>query len=242
MAPRLNPQFSASKNGGIHLLVATESPMDCQLLKNTLRGFRLGVSHVSSAVTLPQVLDAVRQDKIDLALISDHFDDGEHNGLQVVEYLFLSYPKIRSVLLVTSTNRDLILEAFRSGARGVFCRVQPIQTLAKCIRVVHQGQIWANSDYLEIILQALIRTKPRRVLSAVGDSVLTKREQEVAVLLADGLSNREIAKQLGLSQHTVNNYLFKSYEKLGISSRVEMVLYVLSQRQEHDYPHVIVRP
>jgi DNA-binding NarL/FixJ family response regulator len=64
-----------------------------------------------------------------------------------------------------------------------------------------------------------------------GRRLLTKREDEVVKLVADGLSNRHVAQKLGLTEHTVSNYLFRIYEKLGISSRVELVLYALKQRQ-----------
>jgi DNA-binding CsgD family transcriptional regulator len=56
-------------------------------------------------------------------------------------------------------------------------------------------------------------------------------EDEVVKLVADGLSNRNVAQKLGLTEHTVSNYLFRIYEKLGISSRVELVLYALKQKQ-----------
>ena len=61
--------------------------------------------------------------------------------------------------------------------------------------------------------------------------MLTKREDEVVKLVADGLSNRNVAQKLGLTEHTVSNYLFRIYEQLGISSRVELVLYALKQTQ-----------
>ena len=64
-----------------------------------------------------------------------------------------------------------------------------------------------------------------------GRRLLTKREDDVVKLVADGLSNRNVAHKLGLTEHTVSNYLFRIYEKLGISSRVELVLYALKQRQ-----------
>jgi DNA-binding NarL/FixJ family response regulator len=63
---------------------------------------------------------------------------------------------------------------------------------------------------------------------------LAKREQEVAKLVAEGLNNRDIAQKLGLSEHTVSNYLFRIYEKLGISGRVELVLYIVRQEQPHE--------
>ena len=66
-----------------------------------------------------------------------------------------------------------------------------------------------------------------QVLSACGDKLLTSREEQVVALVADGLSNRNIATELGLSEHTVKKYLFRIFEKLGISNRVELVLYAV---------------
>jgi DNA-binding NarL/FixJ family response regulator len=68
-----------------------------------------------------------------------------------------------------------------------------------------------------------------RVLSLNGEKLLTSREEQVVALVADGLSNRDVASELGLSEHTVKKYLFRIFEKLGISSRVELVLYALNQ-------------
>ena len=65
-----------------------------------------------------------------------------------------------------------------------------------------------------------------------GQTLLTKREDDGVNLVVDGLSNREVAQKLGLTEHTVSNYLFRIYEKLGISTRVELVLYALRQKQQ----------
>jgi len=65
-----------------------------------------------------------------------------------------------------------------------------------------------------------------------GQTLLTKREDDVVNLVVDGLSNRETVQKLGLTEHTVSNYLFRIYEKLGISTRVELVLYALRQKQQ----------
>jgi len=64
-------------------------------------------------------------------------------------------------------------------------------------------------------------------MSANGEKLLTSREEQVVALVADGLSNRDVASELGLSEHTVKKYLFRIFEKLGISSRVELALYAL---------------
>src|SRR2546426_695044 len=126
----------------------------------------------------------------------------------------------------------LVVDAFRAGARGVFCRAEPFESLCKCIKAVHTGQVWANSTQLQLILGALVKAAPLRVVSANGMSLLAKRETEVVGLVAEGLTNREVAVKLGLSEHTISNYLFRIYNKLGISSRVELVLYVMRQREQ----------
>lgn len=111
----------------------------------------------------------------------------------------------------------------------MFCRAEPLQTLSKCIHAVHQGQIWANSSQLRSVLEAFANATPLSVTNAQGRSLLTKREMDVVTLVVDGASNRDVAAKLGLTEHTVSNYLFRIYEKLGISSRVELVLYSLKR-------------
>jgi DNA-binding CsgD family transcriptional regulator len=71
-----------------------------------------------------------------------------------------------------------------------------------------------------------------RLLDSRGQAILSKREQEVVACVAEGLSNREIASRLKLTEHTVKNYLFRIFDKLGVSSRVEVVLYVFRLRKD----------
>jgi len=207
--------------------------MGCQLLQEGLKRAQLGLGEIHSAGTVHQVLTLCGIHPVDVALISEDLQDGPHKGVEAVELLRKSHPNIRSVVLVRKIRRELTLDAFRSGAKGVFCRTEPMETLGKCILAVHKGQVWADSEQMEVILQALVEVKPMRVTNLQGVCLLTKREEQVATLVSDGLTNREVAKRLGLSEHTVSNYLFKIYEKLGLSSRVEFVLYILGRRQQH---------
>jgi DNA-binding NarL/FixJ family response regulator len=224
---------SSPRGESIRVLIAEDTPMGCQLLKDGLKRSRLGLGEIYCAGTLNQISALSSLHSIDVALISEDLQDGAHKGLEAVELLRKDHPLIRSVVMVRKIRREVTLEAFRSGAKGVFCRMEPIETLGKCILAVHKRQVWADSEQLEVILQALVDVKPMRVTNLLGTCLLTRREEQVATLVADGLTNREVANKLGLSEHTVSNYLFKIYEKLGISSRVEFVLYILGRRQQN---------
>jgi two-component system, NarL family, nitrate/nitrite response regulator NarL len=225
---------------GHRILVAEDTAMGCQLLKDGLRRARLGSVEILSAVTSSQVVDLCVQHAVDVALISEDLQDGTSKGLEAIDLLRRTRPSIRCVLLVKKIRPEVILEAFRNGAKGVFCRKEPIQLLGKCILAVRGGQIWADSEQLEVLLKALVESKPVRVTNFKGASLLTKREDQVAALVGEGLTNREIAKRLGLTEHTVSNYLFKIYDKLGVSSRVEFILYVsgLKQNQPNIEPPI----
>src|SRR5579864_4773557 len=119
-------------------------------------------------------------------------------------------------------------ETFRfRGFRGI-CRSTAIPLLCKCIAAVHQGQIWANSEELGFVLAALPADVPSQ-LDAKRLMPLSSREKQVVHCLVEGLTNREIAQMLAISQHTVKNYVYKIFEKLGVSNRVELVFQVLSK-------------
>jgi DNA-binding NarL/FixJ family response regulator len=146
-----------------------------------------------------------------------------------VRRLHLSHPHIAKVLVLDKSNRDSVVNAFRSGVKGLFCFSDyPFRLLCKCIQSVHQGQVWANSEQLQYLVEIVTQVPSLLMVNARGEKLLTPREEQVVALVADGLSNREVARELGLSEHTVKKYLFHIFDKLGISSRVELVLYAVS--------------
>ncbi|HTV58557.1 MAG TPA: response regulator transcription factor [Verrucomicrobiae bacterium] len=204
--------------------------MNCELIESASRSRRSRVSVVGSAVDSGRALELVKQMQPDVAVISAHLADGPLTGFRLLRALHALGLKTRAILLLDVRERDRIVEVFRCGAHGVVIRDEPLETLFKCIHAVHQGQVWANSQQLEYVLSALGDAMPVRIQDSKGAVLLSKREEEVVRLVAEGLTNREIGKELKLSQHTVRNYLFRIFEKLGISSRVELVLYCLQSR------------
>ena len=101
-------------------------------------------------------------------------------------------------------------------------------------QVLAQGlrrQIWANCEQISTLVEALASSHNIRAVDAKGLNLLSKRETEVVRGVAQGLSNREIAERLKLSQHTIKNCLFRIFDKLGVSSRVELLFMTLSQER-----------
>lgn len=184
---------------------------------------------VGSAATVGELLQLFERRQAAVALISATLQDGNLSGLALLPQLREQYWEVRLVLMVDHPEPELVVQAFRAGARGIFTRYDsPFDALRKCIACVDSGQIWANAWQLNCLVDAVAQAPAVRLVNAKGASLLSKREEEVVRLVAEGLSNQEIAQQLRLSNHTVKNHLFHIFDKLGISSRVELVLYAVS--------------
>jgi DNA-binding NarL/FixJ family response regulator len=169
----------------------------------------------------------------DVALISATLEEGPLSGLSVLSKLQGEYPHLRLILLMDRSEPDVVAQAFHSGVRGVFARSeQNFKGLCKCVRCVHMGQIWASTQHIEQLVNALRQAPRLQVANSAGISLLCKREEDVVSLVAAGMSNREISVHLGLSEHTVKNYLFRIFDKLGVSSRTELVLRAVSSSKE----------
>jgi DNA-binding NarL/FixJ family response regulator len=204
----------------IRVLVADDTRLHTTLLADAMRrdgGFEVIGSDSHELIARPHLHN------IDVLLLSSELDGQPGSGFEVLRKLRQQHPDCRAVMLLDSSKSESVLEAFRAGARGVLSRQESVEVLSKCVRSVHQGQIWADSQQMALLLQALVSSRSVPTAHAQGMGQLSKRELEIVDSVAQGWSNRKIADRLGLSQHTVKNYLFKVFEKLGVSSRVELL-------------------
>ena len=215
----------------INILILEADQMNCQLVTSALRPRRYRVAVVASTVESERARKLLKEMQPDVAIISARLQAGPEEGFSLLRELRTARAPTRAIMLLDTRERDLVTEAFRYGAHGVIFRDEPLETLCKCIHAVHNGQVWANSQQLGYLLDALSTSMPIHLHDAQGINMLSKREEDVVRLVADGMTNREISVELRLSEHTVRNYLFKVFEKLGISNRVELVLYCVHQRQ-----------
>jgi DNA-binding NarL/FixJ family response regulator len=226
----------AEPSPAVSVFVADASRMSCELMAAALRRSRYRLTMVGYAIDSVGVRAGFGENEADIAVISAHLRDGVSAGFNVTREIRASYPKTGVIMLLDSIQGTMAVEAFRAGARGILSREEPFEVLCKCIHAVYQGQVWANSKELHFVLDALARTPSVHKINghgSKGPSLLTKRETGVVQLVAEGLTNRDISQQLNLSEHTVRNYLFRIFNKVGISSRLELALYDINRRDNH---------
>jgi DNA-binding NarL/FixJ family response regulator len=206
--------------------------MGCQLLSRMLESsaYQILVVAASDESSLKPELAAC---EADVALICVNTGDGPGTRIKLLREIRQTKPSVRCVMLLEVCDREQVIEAFGSGAMGVCDRRESCEVLCKCIDRVFHGQVWANSQQLHYVLECLSNGSHVRLTDARGNALLTPREEDIVNLVAEGLRNREVAEQLKLSEHTIRNYLFRIFEKLGISSRSELILYTLEQRRKN---------
>lgn len=219
---------SLSPGEGINVLVADDTEMGTQLLADALSR-----SHHFQAIAAPEDVAHILRSTPDwepqVALISHSLNSRGLSGLELSRRLRSTFSRVKVIILLDRSTRKSVVEAFRAGAQGVFCRTGSPKLLRKCILCVHAGQVWANNEQMHFLLESLYEVRFKPLMDTKGLRLLSKREEDVLYCAVDGLKNREIAAQLHLSEHTIKNYMFRIFDKLGVSSRVEMVLYALSQ-------------
>jgi DNA-binding NarL/FixJ family response regulator len=229
----------AAVSAAVDVLIADSNRMQAQLLISALRRrpeFRI------STCLLDSVLETVAIKPPKVVLVSLNHSLEIASQMAAIRHLHLSHPEMPKVLLMESYDREIVIAAFRSGARGIFCLTNThFRLLCRCIQRVADGQIWANTEQLNFLLDMVAEVPTARVLNSRGLQILTPREEQVVALIAASMTNRDIARELNISEHTVKKYLFRIFDKLGLSSRVELAVYSMnhgSSRQEQPLPNL----
>ena len=176
--------------------------------------------------TVEETLRIAVEKQPDAVIIIAFENKGSLIAIELLDGLTLIGSTARAVILSASLTDREVIAYFRAQARGLLSGSSAdFASLCKCVSCVHSGQIWANSEQLLCLVQSLAQPKAGRIMDSKGIPILTAREHEVLRLLAEGMTNRDIALLLKLSEHTVKNHVFHIFDKLGVSSRMEAVVY-----------------
>jgi two-component system nitrate/nitrite response regulator NarL len=216
----------------IRVLISDSTKMHCELLRKAFGPVRHKFEVSGFVSSAAEVLAACHQHRPQVAVISSDLQNGPMSGLMIVPEIRITYSETKIIVVIGSQNKDLVVDAFRLGAVGVFNRNSPFDMLCKSIEMVARGQVWANAEELHRVLKAFAKTPKPPKLDPLVEGRVTRREAAVVRLAVEGLSNREIAQQMALTEHTVKNYLFRVFDKIGVSNRVELVLSCI-HREEH---------
>lgn len=144
------------------------------------------------------------------------------SGLEACERILRQFPDARVLLLTTFLDDEYIVRALRVGAKGYILK-QDFESIIPALRAVHMGQSVFGDEIINK-LPALLPNRNRRDLAAYG---ISQREEQIIALVAQGLSNREIAEQLYLSEGTVRNYLSVILSKLELRDRTQLAVFYL---------------
>jgi DNA-binding NarL/FixJ family response regulator len=217
-----------AKGDRIRVLVSDTTRMGTQLIVEALRqDERFDVVGVLAASK--EFAAAVSDFKPHTAIIGMAATGDARKGFDLLRHAQARCPELQTVLLLDSSTREWVVEAFRAGARGIICRDDGLDALRKCVYAVHLGQVWATSDQVGFVLEVFSRRwVPQAIVDKKGRGLLSRRELDVVRCVSEGMTNREVASHLQLSEHTVKNYIFRIFDKLGVSNRAELILYALN--------------
>ena len=208
-----------SEPSPIRLVVVDDHPIVLEGLERLFR--REGdLEIVARCVNGREALEAVRHHRPDIVLLDLRLPGG--HGLDVLDAIRREGLPTRAVLLAGSINEDELVDALQLGARGIVLKEMAPELLIRCIRTVHAGGRWLESDFLGRALESILE---REGVARPGRLALSAREMEIVRLAATGHHNREIAETLHITEGTVKVHLHNIYEKLHIEGRVELTLY-----------------
>ena len=152
----------------------------------------------------------------------------DHGTLELLREMPVLSPGAKTFTTADTEAREEIIETMRLGARGFLAKDASPELFFKCIRKVHRGEIWLNSRLTEAVMAALgTRAETPTEQTNTG---LSPREMDVIQLVVQGYKNKDIAEKLFISEKTVKNHLSAVFNKMGVSDRLEMTLYVFEKR------------
>jgi len=208
----------------IRIVIADDHPLVREGLRTLLErqpGFTVA-GEAGDGIEAVQMTQALRPDVLLLDLAMPRM-----NGLEVLKELADTATEVKTVLLTAAIEREETVRALRLGAHGVVLKESATQMLYKCIRAVVAGEFWVGHERIADLMQTLRQIERRPASEASPASRLTRRELHVITAIVEGATNKDIAKQLSLSEQTVKNHLSHVFDKLGVSNRLELALYAV---------------
>jgi DNA-binding NarL/FixJ family response regulator len=211
----------------IRIVLADDHPIFRDGLRRLLET-EPGLTVVGEAATGRDAIRVTHELVPDVLLLDFALPD--MSGLDVLQSLSSTRAPVRTVFVTAGMDRPEVLKAIKLGARGVVVKTAAITLLTRCIRAVVEGEYWFGHEHMHhmhSVVEALARVEDSGDLPIQR---LTPREIEIIAVVVGGGSNREVARQIGVSEQTVKNHLSHIFDKVGVSSRLELALFALHHK------------
>jgi two-component system, NarL family, nitrate/nitrite response regulator NarL len=211
----------------VRILIADDHPIFRDGLKRLLeseRDFRV----VGEACDGIEAVDLVRRFTPEILLLDLAMP--RKPGLEALKELSTEEFPVRVILLTAAAEKEQIVEALQLGARGVVLKDSATQILLKSIRAVMSGEYWVGRESVSNLVQYL-----RNLIDSSATASrrkrfgLTPRELEVISAVVAGYANKEIAEHFKISEDTVKHHLSNIFDKVGVSTRLELALFAVNQ-------------
>jgi two-component system nitrate/nitrite response regulator NarL len=209
------------------VLIADDHPVVRIGVRNVLSAH--GNFHViDEAETGREAIDLTLELKPDLLLLDVQMP--EASGLDIVRAIVGAAPQVRIVLLTGSIQQDMLTEAFTLGVKGLVLKNALTDQIAAALVAVMDGFLWVHGSRAENLAGVLGQLQAQARQEPADRFHLTRRELDVVGLIVKGMSNRDIAKQFELSEETVKRHLSNIFDKLNISTRLELAIFAIANK------------
>ena len=218
----------SSATGTIRLIVADDHPVVRFGVKNMLQqdpSFEV----ISEASDGDEAITQSLEHEPDILLLDVQMP--RLPGLEAMRAIMGKSPRVKIILLTSTISTQQVIEALQIGARGIVLKDSVAGDLSEAIRAVYSGDYWIGGERVMNLLQALHGLMQKAAaLPEKKTYGLTPRELEVVQSIVEGCSNKDIAKQFNISEETVKRHLSNTFDKTGVSTRLELALFAISHK------------
>ena len=186
---------------------------------------RAGMRVIGDAGNLADGLEIIARLKPDIVLFELNLIDQVTS--QVISQLINASETSRLILVTGTSDSEVNQQVVESGVMGMVFKSQPPETLIKAIEKVHSGEVWLERSLIANVLSRLSRNMKTQVNNHESNSIedLSDREKQIVRLIGQGYKNKKISQQLCISETTVRHHLTSIYSKLGVSDRLELLVF-----------------
>lgn len=191
-----------------------------------------GFAVVGEAGGKDEAVTVIAREQPDIILLD--LDLEGRNGLEFFTELASAAKGARILVLTAVNDPEVHRSAVLLGSAGVVLKRHASEALLRAIERVSQGEVWLDQAMIAGLLSAVNKAED---VDAVRIATLTKREREIIMLIGEGLRNKKIADRLFISETTVRHHLTSIFSKLGVSSRLDLVVYAYRRGLVSSPPH-----